>query len=101
VLVLRSGPGDSGTGADAEVGTLVLSSIVSTFDDVTPVLVIDGDGSFPDPPDGDLHELSLPPGTTIEHVTAVDGSWFREVPPTDRLIVTPAPVTRPRCESAS
>jgi len=89
VLVLESGPGDSGTGADAEVGALVLASIVATFDNIAPVVVFDGDDDDGDDDDADLQELSLPPGTTVERLTAVDGSWFRNVPATDLLIVTP------------
>jgi Kef-type K+ transport system membrane component KefB len=85
VLVLQSGPGDSGTGADAEVGALVLAAIVATFDDVAPVVVVEGG----DRRDADLDELSLPARTTVERHDLIDGSWFAQVPPTDLLIVTP------------
>lgn len=83
VLVLEKRP-DRGLGADAEVGARVLTSVVATFENVTPVVVIEhGDGS-------PLHGLTLPDDVEIETSAELDEAWLRNVPSTDLLILTSA-----------
>jgi hypothetical protein len=83
VLVREKRP-DRGLGADAEVGARVLTSDVATFENVTPVVVIEhGDGS-------PLHGLTLPDDVEIETSAELDEAWLRNVPSTDLLILTSA-----------